>query len=145
MNDATLLKEIPGHLRGRRFTSLQDRRRFLKLMGLGGLFFTARGAFAQALTLTPEQTIGPYYPDHLPLDQDNDLLLINDAITPAVGEISWITGKVLDKNGQPVRSAVVEIWQADNNGAYIHSASPKTNRDPGFQGYVRFQTGSSGE
>jgi len=145
MRDTTLLAEIPTHLQGHRFASLPDRRRFLKTMGLGGLFFTTRGAFAQALTLTPDQTIGPYYPDHLPLDQDNDLLVINDAITPAVGEITWVSGRVLDKNGNPVRGAVLEIWQADNNGAYIHSASPRTNRDPGFQGYGRFQTSSSGE
>ena len=47
--------------------------------------------------------------------------------------------------GQPVRGALVEIWQADNNGAYIHSASPIRNRDAAFQGYGKFITGSSGE
>jgi protocatechuate 3,4-dioxygenase beta subunit len=114
-------------------------------MGLGGMFFSVRGAFAQQLVLTPEQTIGPYYPDRMPLDQDNDLLVINDAITPAVGQITWITGRVLDRRGDPVRGALVEIWQADNNGAYIHSASPIANRDANFQGYGRFLTGSSGE
>ena len=122
-----------------------NRRQFLAAMGLGGLFYTVRGAFAQQLVLTPEQTIGPYYPDRLPLDLDNDLLVINDAITPAVGEISWVYGRVLDRRGTPVRSALVEIWQADNNGAYIHSASPVANRDRNFQGYGKFLTGSSGE
>lgn len=128
-----------------RFTSQQNRRQFLATMGLGGLFFTTRGAFAQALVLTPEQTLGPYYPDRLPLDQDNDLLVLNDNITPAIGEISWISGRVLDSSGQPVRGALVEIWQADNNGAYIHTASPIANRDANFQGYGRFLTGSSGQ
>jgi uncharacterized protein (TIGR03437 family) len=45
----------------------------------------------------------------------------------------------------PLRNALVEIWQADNNGAYIHSASPIANRDGNFQGYGRFVTGRSGE
>lgn len=144
MNDVNQDKETVL-LRGRKFSSLQDRRQLLAAMGLGGLFFLKRGAFAQALVQTPEQTIGPYYPDRLPLDQDNDLLIINDNITPAVGEISWVSGRVLDRNGQPVRGALVEIWQADNNGAYIHSQSPSANRDPNFQGYGRFLTGSNGE
>ena len=121
------------------------RRQFLAAMGLGGLYYSTRGAFAQALVQTPAQTLGPYYPDRLPLDPDNDLILINESLTPAVGEISWISGHVLDSSGSPVRGAVVEIWQADNNGAYIHSASPIANRDANFQGYGRFETASSGE
>ncbi|CAG0977872.1 partial protocatechuate 3,4-dioxygenase, beta subunit, partial [Anaerolineae bacterium] len=43
------------------------------------MFFGVRGAFAEALTLTAAQEEGPFYPDRLPLDTDNDLLLINDA------------------------------------------------------------------
>src|SRR5260370_1252613 len=128
-----------------RFKSGFDRRQFLAAMGMGGLFYTTPGAFAQALVLTPEQTIGPYYPDKMPLDLDNDLLVINDNITPAIWQIAWITERILDQTGQPVRGALAEIWQADNNGAYIHSASPIANRDANFQGYGRFLTGSSGE
>jgi protocatechuate 3,4-dioxygenase beta subunit len=138
--------ELPAHFRGRRFTSVQNRRQFLAAMGLGGVFFWRRGAFAQALTLTPAQTEGPYYPDRLPLDQDNDLLVINDNLTPGVGEIAWLSGRILDSRGQPVRGALVEIWQADNLGSYIHSQGANGGRrDGNFQGYGRFLTGSSGE
>jgi protocatechuate 3,4-dioxygenase beta subunit len=120
------------------------RRTLLRGAALAPLFWHTKGAFAQQLTATPALTIGPYYPDRLPLDQDNDLLLINDAITPAVGEILWVSGRVVDSSGSPVRGAVVEIWQADDNGAYIHTASPRTNRDANFQGYGKFETASDG-
>jgi protocatechuate 3,4-dioxygenase beta subunit len=40
----------------------------------------------------------------------------------------------------------VEIWQCDNNGAYLHSGtSNKEKKDRNFQGFGRFVTGSSGE
>lgn len=122
-----------------------NRRTFLRSMAAGSALYTVPGLFAEQLVLTPEQTIGPYYPDKMPLDKDNDLLIINDAITPAVGTIAWVSGRVLDQNGNPVRGALVEIWQADNNGAYIHTQSPSTNRDKGFQGYGAFITASTGE
>src|SRR6478752_9568593 len=96
-----------------------DRRRFLA--GVGLAFLTSPGLFAEALTRTPKQTEGPFYPDKLPLDTDNDLLLINDGITPAVGEVTYLSGRILDARGNPVRNALVEIWQVDNNGSYIHT------------------------
>ena len=104
------------------------------------------GAFAEQLTLTPKQTQGPFYPDKLPLDTDNDLLTINDTITPAVGDITWLSGRILDSRGEPISNALVEIWQVDNNGAYLHSrTNNKEKRDTNFQGFGRFLTGSSGE
>ncbi len=124
------------------------RRRFLHGMTLGAAAFTVPGAFAEALTptLTPAQTEGPFYPDHLPLDTDNDLLIINDAITPAVGEITLLGGRLLDARGEPIRNAVVEIWQVDHNGVYLHSGSNNpAARDKNFQGFGRFLTGSTGE
>ncbi len=123
------------------------RRRFLKQAALGTtVFWTVKGAFAEALTLTPRQTEGPLYPDHLPLDTDNDLLRINDAITPAVGEVTHVSGKILDPKGDPIKNAIVEMWQVDSRGVYIHSQTANNSkRDNNFQGFGRFTTGSSGE
>src|SRR5262249_18352212 len=110
--------------------------------------FTVPGLFADEIerVRTPPQTEGPFYPDKLPLDTDNDLLIVNDSITPAVGEITHLSGKILDAKGEPVRNALVEIWQVDSKGAYIHSSSAnRKERDENFQGFGRFLTGSSGE
>ncbi len=123
-----------------------SRRRFLAAMSLGAAAFTVPGAFADELTLTPRQTEGPFYPDKLPLDTDNDLLLLNAALTPAVGEITHLTGRVLDAKGNPLRNTVVEIWQCDQNGAYLHTGTDnKDKQDKNFQGFGRFLTGSTGE
>lgn len=122
------------------------RRRFLQQLGLGSVLFAEAGAFAARLALTPSQTEGPFYPDKLPLDTDNDLLIVNDAITPAVGEVTWVSGRILDHRGDPVRNATVEIWQCDQQGAYLHSGSDnRVKKDGNFQGFGRFVTGSKGE
>lgn len=104
------------------------------------------GAFAEQLTQTARQTEGPFYPDHLPLDTDNDLLMINDLLTPAVGEVTHLSGRVLNTRGEPMRNVVVEIWQVDNNGTYLHTESAnRGNYDSNFQGYGRFLTNRKGE
>lgn len=123
-----------------------DRRLFLGALGIS--LFTTRGLFAEELTRTPAQTEGPFYPNKLPLDTDNDLLIINDTITPAVGEVTHLTGKVLDAKGDPVRNALVEIWQCDAKGVYLHtddSGQKQDKLDKHFQGFGRFLTGSTGE
>jgi protocatechuate 3,4-dioxygenase beta subunit len=130
-------------------TNLQylDRRRFLQgLTAAGMAAFTTRGAFAQQLVETGTATEGPFYPDKLPLDTDNDLLILNDAITPALGEITNLTGRVLTTSGQPVRNAFVEIWQADQTGSYVHTGGRQpTGFDKNFQGYGRFLSDSKGQ
>src|SRR5688572_5699556 len=120
----------------RGIATFADRRTFLRAVGLTTALFAVPGAFAAELVRTPKQTEGPFYPDHLPLDTDNDLLVINDGITPAVGEISYVSGRILDAKGTPIRNAVVEIWQCDNNGAYLHSKTGNAEkRDKNFQGF----------
>jgi protocatechuate 3,4-dioxygenase beta subunit len=124
-----------------------NRRRFLHSAGLTAALFAVPGAFAAQLTRTPPQTEGPFYPDKLPLDTDNDLIIVNDALTPAAGEITWLSGRVLDGRGDPIRNALVEIWQCDNSGVYIHTKSGGNveKKDKNFQGFGRFLTGSTGE
>lgn len=131
---------------------LYTRRHFLgsAAFGIAGAISAASlfesGVFAQQLIQTPAQTEGPFYPDKLPLDTDNDLLVINDKLTPAVGVVTYVSGRILDARGEPIRGAMVEIWQCDNNGAYLHSGTGnRENRDVNFQGFGRFMTGSTGE
>ena len=119
---------------------------------LGGLSAASASAllpggrcFAEELQQTAPVGEGPFYPDKLPLDTDNDLLVVNDSITPAVGEVTHLSGKVLTKTGAPIRNAFVEIWQVDNNGVYLHSSSnDRPDRDRNFQGYGRFLTDHTG-
>jgi protocatechuate 3,4-dioxygenase beta subunit len=125
-----------------------NRRGLLGGLGLGAAWFLTPGLFAEELTRvrTPAQTEGPFYPRKLPLDTDNDLIIINDSITPAVGEITHLSGKVFDAKGNPVRNAAVEIWQCDALGVYLHSGSANgEKRDAHFQGFGRFVTSSTGE
>ena len=122
------------------------RRTFLGATALGAASLYAPGVFAEELLRTPAQTEGPFYPDKLPLDTDNDLIIINDSLNPGVGEITWLSGRILDLKGDPLKNATVEIWQCDNNGAYLHAGSSNAERrDGNFQGFGRFLTGQSGE
>src|SRR4051812_37521425 len=125
-----------------------SRRLFLGALGLGAAYYTTPGLFADELSRlkTPAQTEGPFYPDKLPLDTDNDLLIVNDSITPAVGKVTHLGGRILDARGNPVRNALVEIWQCDSEGVYLHSKDMvRKARDKNFQGFGRFLTGSKGE
>ena len=71
---------------------------------------------------------------------------MNDSLTSAVGEVTWLNGRILDAKGNPIRNAVVEIWQCDAKGVYLHRGSnDAAKRDAHFQGFGRFVTGSTGE
>ena len=75
-------------------------------------FLTCRGLFAEQLLLpSPSLTEGPFYPDKLPLDLDNDLIRINDNMSTALGEISWVSGRVMDRSGTHEPRWTAESWR----------------------------------
>ena len=122
----------------------RTRRGFLGGIVAVGAAFAAPRALA-ALTLTPRQTEGPFYPEQLPLDRDNDLVQVKGNAAPAAGAITHLRGRILDARGAPIRNALVEVWQVDHNGVYLHRGSAgHGRRDSNFQGYGRFETGADG-
>lgn len=126
-----------------------NRRRFLKSLALASAGFTLPGFLAEALTLAPSTTQGPYYPRavNIPLDKDNDLVQVGSSTTLAAGTISYLSGRILDASGNPIKNALVELWHADREGDYLYSANSTRNAacDVNFAGFGQFLTGASGE
>ena len=117
-----------------------QRRHFLA--GAAGSLLTplavARAA-SGALRLSPSQTLGPFYPRNAgerPTDTDADLLRVEGDRVLTKGVPIYLTGRVLDRRGQPLANAAVEIWQCDANAVYHHPAGGAVaERDSNFQGY----------
>jgi protocatechuate 3,4-dioxygenase beta subunit len=110
-----------------------DRRGFIvTTLAAAALALPKRG-FA-ALTPTPKQTAGPFYPLFLPLDSDADLVTIAGRPTPAQGIVTHVVGRVLDPGGGAIPSSRIEIWQCDALGHYHHPRDGG-GADPNFQGY----------
>ena len=94
---------------------------------------------------TPAQTEGPYYPVNKPKDRDNDLVDLEGSGGSPAGDILELGGTLFDASGMPVAGAVIEIWQTDNNGVYLHPNDPGTSRrDPHFQFYGESVTADDG-
>jgi protocatechuate 3,4-dioxygenase beta subunit len=113
---------------------LTSRRR---LLGGAGAVAAAAAvpAAAAGLIVTPPQTTGPFYPLDLPLDADNDLVVVDGRPDRASGTILHLAGRVLDPDGRPVRGVRVEIWQCDAFGVYHHPRDPRGPADANFQGF----------
>lgn len=63
----------------------------------------------------------------------------------ALGERIVVSGRVLEESGRPVRGALVEIWQANAAGRYVHvSDGHDAPLDPNFYGAGRCLTDDNG-
>lgn len=119
------------------------------LVTLGGLVANRLRAFAapsDCATPTPEQTEGPFYPENRRGEEDADLVHVKGRSGRAHGQVVQVRGRILDPDCQPVKGAVVEIWQANHWGRYDHERDADNPRriDASFQGRARIVTGADG-
>ena len=125
-----------------------SRRRILGIaLGAGGLAVSGRfgAALAQALKATPGEILGPFYPVIKRVEQGADLTVIPGKPGRAAGEVIHVMGRVLTVEGQPVRGARVELWQANAHGRYTHpSDTNPAPLDPNFEGVAVQTTDAEG-
>ncbi|MBT3330704.1 MAG: protocatechuate 3,4-dioxygenase subunit alpha [Rhodospirillaceae bacterium] len=100
------------------------------------------------LRQTPSQTVGPYFAYGLTPEQygyDYKQLVGNNLSAGDIaGERIAIRGQVFDGNGDTVRDAVLELWQADSQGRYAHPEDERGS-NTGFAGFGRVGTGTLAE
>lgn len=86
---------------------------------------------------------GPVYGHEKIGALDNDLTRQHPG--EPLGERIIVTGRVLDEGGRPVRNTLVEIWQANSAGRYIHAKDQHpAPLDPNFTGAGRTLTDENG-
>ena len=98
------------------------------------------------LILLPESMhdpTGPVYGESPPAETDSDLTRQHDG--EPLGERIIVTGTVRDGSGGPVPGALIEIWQANAAGRYVHQRDRHpAPLDPNFTGAGRVLTDSVG-
>lgn len=76
---------------------------------------------------------------------DDDLTRNAPAGGEALGERIMVTGHVLDAHGEPVARTLVEVWQANTAGRYVHDNDDHdAPLDPNFTGIGRCVTDEEG-
>jgi protocatechuate 3,4-dioxygenase alpha subunit len=89
------------------------------------------------------QTIGPFFPTRLAEPSCTDLTELRGK--PARGTRITLSGQILERDRQPMKNAIVEIWQPDSEGLFPHPADPRAaSADPHFLGWGRCATDANG-
>jgi protocatechuate 3,4-dioxygenase beta subunit len=92
---------------------------------------------------TLSELTGPVYGEDDVAEADGDLTRQFDG--EPLGERIIVTGRVLDGEGRPVRSTLVELWQANAAGRYAHDVDQHpAPLDPNFGGAGRALTDDDG-
>ena len=95
---------------------------------------------------TPESTIGPFYPGAFVTQMPQHLHTVAPqlAFRPE-GQVVTLDMRFVDAHGAPVRSVIVESWQANAFGRYRHPADRSPSPlDPHFEGFARLRTDADG-
>ena len=98
------------------------------------------------LVHTLSELTGPVYGETDVKSIDSDLTRNAVVNGEAIGERIIVTGRVLDGQGRPVRHALLEVWQANACGRYVHQLDVHdAPLDPNFTGAGRVLTNDKGE
>ncbi len=107
---------------------------------------TAKRHPKQPLILMPHtlsELTGPVY-GHDAV-RDNEFDLTTQHTGEPIGERIIVTGRVLDEDGRPQPNTLVEIWQANACGRYVHVVDQHpAPLDPNFTGAGRAVTDADG-
>ena len=98
------------------------------------------------LLLIPEtlsETTGPVFGDDAVTELDGDLTRQHDG--EPLGERIIVSGRVVGTDGRPLRRTLIEIWQANAAGRYVHESDRHpAPLDPNFTGAGRVLTDDDG-
>jgi protocatechuate 3,4-dioxygenase beta subunit len=96
------------------------------------------------LARTSDQILGPFYPLVEPF-KGGDMTRVAGRPGRAQGDVLYLSGRVLDRSGSPVRGGKVQIWQANSLGRYDHPNDDNPAAlDPSFTGFAVVETDSDG-
>ena len=92
---------------------------------------------------TLSEVTGPVYGESEVKETDHDLTRQHDG--DPQGQRIIVKGRVVDDGGRPVSHTLVEIWQANAAGRYLHNKDDhRAPLDPNFTGAGRTLTDSDG-
>ena len=95
---------------------------------------------------TLSELTGPVYGSFEVTDLDSDLTRNARVNGEPLGERIIVTGRVVDENNRPVRNTMLEVWQANATGRYLHKNDQHdAPLDPNFSGGGRCMTDENGE
>jgi len=94
---------------------------------------------------TLSESTGPVYGQESIGKYDNDLTKNGIRNGEPLGERIVVSGRILDIDGRPIKNTLVEIWQANAAGRYIHKVDQhNAPLDPNFFGGGRCVTDENG-
>jgi protocatechuate 3,4-dioxygenase beta subunit len=97
------------------------------------------------LAQTLSELTGPVYGQDVLRPLDDDLTKNGAVDGEPLGERIIVTGRVMDEDGRPVPNTLVEIWQTNAAGRYIHKVDQHNAPiDPNFFGVGRCMTDAAG-
>jgi protocatechuate 3,4-dioxygenase beta subunit len=111
-------------------------------------------AYVSTRTRSPKQPLiviphtlteltGPVYGHESVLANDADLTKQHQG--EPLGERIIVTGRVMDEDGRPIPDTLIEVWQANSSGRYIHVVDQHpAPLDPNFSGGGRCVTDREG-